>query len=265
MITPVDLHLAALPAEFDGLTVAAISDVHAEVRLGGARGVRALVEQVNAARPDLIVLLGDIVHHPRNAHRVLPLLEGLQAREGVWACLGNHEHGFVWFSRYFGRWPGPSVEEWRELYRRIGAELLVNEARPLPRGGARIWLLGVDDAYSGRDDLRAALAQADAAEFCLAATHHPDLVERAQIGAVDLLLAGHTHGGQVHIPVLGPVHVSCHKPRQRAMGLVRANGTLMYVTRGAGEGFPLRVGCPREIPLIRLCRPPQEEGPGGAA
>ncbi len=252
MITHLSLTVPSLPPSFDGLTVAAVADVHAGVRRGGDAGIREIVEQVNAQEPDLIVLLGDQVHICDHAERHLSALAGLRAREGVWACLGNHEHGFVWFSRYLGVKRGPSVPEWRRLYAQIGIEVLANEARPLTRDGTRLWVVGVDDVYSGHDDLPAALPESAHKEFCLLISHHPDIIDDPAVADVDLVLAGHTHGGQVHIPVIGPVHVSCRNPRERAMGLVEANGTVMYVSRGAGEGLPLRIGCPREVPIITL-------------
>jgi predicted MPP superfamily phosphohydrolase len=247
-----------LPASFDGTTVAVISDMHAGLRRGGASSVRQVAQTASGLRPDLIVLLGDMVHFGRRANRHLPLLSGLSAPEGVWACLGNHEHGFIWLSRYLGPSRAPSVDDWRRMYADLGIQLLVNEARPVERRGSRIWIVGVDDAYSGCDDLPAALAQTQPGDFRLVITHHPNLVDHPRVAEVDLILAGHTHGGQVHIPLLGPLHVSCRKPRERARGLVRANGTTMYVTRGVGEGVPIRLGCPRELTLMTLRRSPQD-------
>lgn len=261
MISRLHITMPRLPAAFDGLTVAVVSDVHAGRRIGGARGVAEIVRQVNEESPDLVLLLGDMIHRCKGARRQLAALAGLRGRYGVFATLGNHEHGFVWLSRHVRITHGPPVEEWRTAYRDLGYELLVNEARALTRGEARIWLVGVDDAYSGNDDLAAALRGVPADEFRLVMTHHPDLIDDPAARSVDLILAGHTHGGQVHIPVIGPVHVSCREPHERAAGLVRAHGTLMYVTRGAGEGLPLRIGCPREIPVITLrCAPARREG-----
>jgi len=254
VVERVTLSFPNLPVGFDGTTVAVLSDLHAGVRRGGAAGIRKVVEDVNALRPDVVVLLGDMVHVGRRAARHLPHLSELRARDGIWACLGNHEHGFVWFSRYLGPSRGPSVAEWRRTYADLGVELLVNEARPLEKNGSRVWLVGVDDAYSGHDDLPAALEGTENGEFRLVITHHPDLIDDPSSSEVGLVLAGHTHGGQVHMPILGPVHVSCRKPRERARGLVHANGTTMYVTRGAGEALPIRFRCPREIPLITLRR-----------
>ncbi|MEA3403488.1 MAG: metallophosphoesterase [Armatimonadota bacterium] len=252
MVEDITLSFANLPSGFDGTTVAVIADLHAGVRRGGAEGVRRVVELANGLEADLIVLLGDVIHHPRRASEYLPLLSELRARRGVWACLGNHEHGFVWISRHLGRSPGPSIDEWRAMYAEVGIELLVNEARPLQHDGSRLWLVGIDDAYSEHDDLPRALRNARSEEFCLGITHHPDVVDHPRISELDLVLAGHTHGGQVHVPILGPVHVSCRRPRERTAGLVRSNGTVMYVTRGVGEAIPIRIGCPRELPLITL-------------
>ncbi len=252
MVERVTISLPRLPEAFDGTTVAAIADLHGGRRLGGAGAVKKIVEMVNSLQADVIVLLGDMVHRAHHATRYLPLLSELKAKVGIWAALGNHEHGFVWYSRFFGRWPVPSAEQWRAMYAQLGMSLLVNEAQPLHKGGARIWLIGVDDAYSGCDDLPAALQCVEGAEFSLAITHSPDLIDHPRIAEVDLVLAGHTHGGQVRLPLLGPLYVPCRRPRERSAGLIRANNSTMYVTRGVGEGLPFRFCCNRELSLLTL-------------
>jgi len=252
IIEKLSLVFPRLPRCFDGLTVVVIADVHA----GHGHSTRAYVERVvaavNSLHPDVIVLLGDLVHRVRSLPDFLPLLERLRAREGVWACLGNHEHEFMWYSPWLPKQPTYGVEEWRQWYRSIGAHLLVNEAMPLTRSQARLWLVGVDDAYTGRHDLTAALAPTQPGEFCLVLSHSPDLLDDPRVNQVDLILAGHTHGGQVWIPGVGPFAAPCRKPAQRAAGLVRHNGTTMYVSRGAGEGLPVRLGCPREVTFLTL-------------
>ncbi len=254
VVERVTIPMRRLPQDFDGMTVAVIADLHAGARRGGVPGLKRVVEDVNALHPDIIVLLGDMVHRARQASRYLPLLSELKATAGVWATLGNHEHETMWYSRHFRTAPPPSLDEWRRLYAEIGVELLVNEARPLEKRGSRIWLVGVDDAYSKCDDLPAALQGVDQTDFCLVITHFPDLIDDPRIAEVDLILAGHTHGGQVHLPFFGPLYTACRKPRQRAAGLVEENGTIMYVSRGVGEALPIRFRCPRQIPLISLRR-----------
>jgi predicted MPP superfamily phosphohydrolase len=254
MIERVTIMLPRLPAEFKAMTVAVVSDIHAGTRNTGRAAVAEVVERTNALQADVIVVLGDVVHSTANANSYLPVLSGLEAKEGVYACLGNHEHGFVWYSRYLGASRAPSADRWRALYAEAGIQLLVNEAKPLSRGQSRIWLLGVDDAYSGNHDLAAALAQTRKSDFCLALSHSPDIVDDPRVREVDLVLAGHTHGGQVRLPCVGPLFAPCRQARRRAAGLVRANGTIMYLSRGAGEALPLRVNCPREISLVSLVR-----------
>jgi len=252
VIHPVAIRLPRLPACFDRLGVAVLADLHAAPGRTGEAHVTAAVRTVNSAKPDLVVLLGDTVHCAEHAHRYVPLLADLRARHGVWATLGNHEHGFIWYSRFRPHSSTLSIEEWRRLYREAGIRLLVNEAHALEKDGARLWLVGVDDAYSGHDDLPAALAGVDANEASIIFTHSPDLLDRPRVLEADLTLAGHTHGGQVRLPFLGPLWAPCRNPRQRSAGLITVNGATAYVSRGLGEGFPLRFRCPREMPLLTL-------------
>ncbi len=243
---------ARLPAAYHGATVAAISDLHAGMRRGGPAGVRGVVDTVNSLQPDIIVLLGDIVHRPRHATEYLPLLGDLRARIGIWATLGNHEHAFDWRARYTRPRGGLPVERWRELYAELGIELLDNQARALGEPGARIWIVGVGDAYSGCNDIPAALAPVGDGEFRLGITHSPDLLDDPHIRELDLVLAGHTHGGQIRIPFVGALYAPVRRPRQRGAGMVEASGTRMYVSRGIGEAIPIRLNCPREIPFVTL-------------
>jgi predicted MPP superfamily phosphohydrolase len=252
IVERIAIALPGLPPQFDGMTLAVVADIHAGSRNSPFAVVKEVVETTNSLQADVILLLGDLVHASARASSYLSVLSELEAKEGVWACLGNHEHGFVWHSRYLGASRAPSFDRWRDLYAEAGIRLLANEARPLPRERSRIWLLGVDDAYSGHDDLAAALVQARRDEFCLAMTHSPDIVDDPQMRAVDLVLAGHTHGGQICLPFMGPVFAPCRQFRRRASGLVSVNGTTLYVTRGAGEALPFRLNCPREISLLTL-------------
>ncbi len=252
MVERVAIALPGLPPEFDGITLAVVADIHAGSRSSPLAVVKKVVETTNSLQADAILLLGDQVHASAHASSHLSVLSELEAKEGVWACLGNHEHGFVWYSRYLGAYRAPSVDRWRKSYAEAGIQLLANEARPLPRARSRIWLLGVDDAYSGHNDLSAALVQACTGEFRLAMTHSPDLVDHPRAQEVDLVLAGHTHGGQIWLPLMGPLSAPCRQFRRRASGLVSVNGTTMYVTRGAGEALPVRLNCPREISLLTL-------------
>lgn len=252
---PIDRVLISSPAigpALDGVTLAMLADLHAGIRRGGALAITRLVADVMDVGADAICLLGDTVHRAHSASQHLAPLQALEAPLGVYAVLGNHEHGTVWYSRLLRLRPEMSPKQWRELYRSLGVRLLVNESRRLKRDGEHLWLIGVDDAYSGHDDLQAALSGISDGNFRLAITHFPDLIDDPAASRLDFICAGHTHGSQVHLPLIGPLYTSSRKPRERALGLMRENGTFMYVTRGCGEGIPLRFRCPREITLVTL-------------
>lgn len=252
VVERVEIALPRLPPAFDRLTIAVASDLHGRLFRGSKAAAVRLVGTINDLQPDLALLLGDMVHNPNHGPAFLPLLTGLRAGSGAYAALGNHEHAFVWYNRYLGEGRHPSNEEWRRIYAGAGIELLVNEPRPLARGGVRIWLVGVDDPFSGHHDLDAALAEIPTGECSIAFTHSPDLLDYPRAGELDLLLAGHTHGGQVCLPRVGALYAPCRRPRQRAAGLLQGERTRVYVTRGLGEGFPLRLVCPRELTLMTL-------------
>jgi predicted MPP superfamily phosphohydrolase len=256
LVQHISAELTRLPAAFERTTIAVVADLHA--RIGGAVSVVQLVEQINELDADLVVLLGDMVHSPRRGRELLVSLSGLRARHGVWACLGNHEHGFVWSSRYLGTCRHPSVEEWRGMYAESGIRLLANESTVLSNTGERLWLAGIDDAYSGRADLGAALDGVNRDGCVVAITHSPDVMDSEGIAAVDMVIAGHTHGGQICLPGIGAIWAPCRRPRKRAFGFVEGERTRLFVTRGVGEGLPVRIGCPREIGLVTLVRPGSE-------
>ena len=252
MIEHLTVSLPRLPQQFEGLSVAALADLHAGLPWRRAGAVGRTVEAINSRGPDVILLLGDIVDRLPHASSYLGLMADLRAVECIYATLGNHEHEYKWVDRRMRRRPLLTVADWRRLYAEAGIELLVNEARPLERGTERIWLVGIDDCRSGHADPAGALAGVPPDECSIGFTHHPDIIDHPHARRLDLLLAGHTHGGQLRVPLLGVRHVSCRDPQRRAFGWVEHNGTRMYVTRGAGEGIPLRIGCPRQIPVFTL-------------
>ncbi len=254
MVEWVDITLPRLPQAFDGLRVAVLADLHAGARKGGPEGVREVIRAANHLRPDLVLLPGDVFHSSDHVGQYMPLLAELRPRVGVFACLGNHEHNVTLLTRYLGARPGLDVAVWRRLYAEVAVDLLVNEARRLGDRQSRIWLVGVDDSYSGRASLGTALVRVPEREFSLVITHSPDLAEDPAIGEVDLVVCGHTHGGQVRLPGVGALYTAARRPAERSGGLVRIGETRMYISRGVGEGIWLRINCPRELTLLTLRR-----------
>ena len=241
-VIPVDVPIADLPAAFDGLRIAQITDLHAGMTIG-----RELVERVAAATEalgaDLIAVTGDLIDGPvadlRDA--VAPLAR-LRAPYGVFFCSGNHEY-------YNGDPLG-----WFELYRQMGFTVLLNEHRVISRNGAQLVVAGVTDLSAGgmipggASDIGSALAGAPAGAVRLLLAHQPLSVDAASKAGVALQLSGHTHGGQF-------VPWTWFVPLQQPYlaGLHRHGGTWIYVSRGAGYwGPPLRLGVPAEVTLLTL-------------
>ncbi|ALG85045.1 metallophosphoesterase [Gordonia phthalatica] len=234
--------MAHLPAEFDGVRVALVTDVHA----GPARGgdfVRKVVDRVNAQRPDLVILGGDLTDGSvKHVGPDLQPLQDLRAPLGVFAVSGNHE--------YYVEDDGGS---WLDFWETLGIRTLRNERVELHRGGGVIDLAGVYDRTAPepyRPDYAKALGGRTADRPVLFIAHQPtQAVDAAEFGA-DVQLSGHTHDGQMWP---NTYLVALTSPVTAGWGDV--DGVQVYVTRGAGAwGPPVRVLAPPEITVITLRR-----------
>ena len=247
-VTPVEIVVPGLPAAWDGLTVAQLSDVHASKTFPG-NWLAGVVDAVNAARPDLIVITGDLFDgSPRQRFDDLRPLRRLRAPLGVYACPGNHEY-------YSG------LTAWRPRFSSLGILLLENDHVLLRRNGAELILAGLSDDVAERfglprPDIRQALGSTEASLPLILMVHRPHLVEQlkqlSRPGAA-LQLSGHTHGGQVFGLDLLVRRVN----KGYLRGLYEIGPVRLYISTGAAlwSGFPLRLGVPSEIPLITLRSP----------
>ncbi|RMB75769.1 metallophosphoesterase [Rhodococcus sp. SBT000017] len=238
-VTNTDVALDRLPAEFDGVRVALVSDLHA----GPSRGadfVRKVVDSINAQNPDVVLLDGDLIDGtvPLVGADLAPLRD-LDAPLGVFAVSGNHEF-------YAG-----DGGEWLDLWSTLGIDVLRNERTTLTRGGAAIDLAGINDATAPapyEPDLGAALEGIDPDRFVLLMAHQPlQAVEASDFG-VDMQVSGHTHGGQIW-----PIRYLVPLQQPSVEGLDTIDNTTLYTTRGAGAwGPPVRVAAPPEIAMLEL-------------
>ena len=216
-----------------------ISDLHLEAFDSYFQQV---AELVNGLSPDLIVLTGDYLEEERNIRAVLDFLRQLRAPQGVYAVQGNWE--------YWSRLEGENL---RRHFLGTGVRLLINERADLEINGQRLSLLGLDYPSSS-DQLRRLQEQADPARFNLLLSHVPAFGHEQLERYIGLILCGHTHGGQVRVPLLPPLYLPRFSGRFVA-GLYQVGryGTLLYVTRGIGTSvLPVRLNCRPEITVITL-------------
>jgi len=232
------IYLRRLPKALDGLRVVHLSDLHYGP-IVNPRHLERAIEAANDLRPDLIALTGDYISHDRSyAAPCAELVGRLRARYGVFAVLGNHDH-----------WTDAALIA--DLFRAEGIRLLLNEGMRIDLDGESFWLAGVNDTMVGLEDLPLALAGSGDDEMKLLLAHNPIILRRAARAGVDLVLSGHTHGGQV---TLRPEKTRSGRPRRRLLrGLGRRGNTQIYVTRGLGTVIlPIRYGCPPEVSVLEL-------------
>lgn len=232
------IFLPRLPKTLDGLRVVQLSDLHHGPLTTAAQLSRA-VETANSLDPDIIALTGDYISHERRyAAPCAEVVGRLRARCGVFAVLGNHDH-----------WTDAALIT--DLFRAEGIRVLINEGLRFEKDGAAFWLAGVNDTMVGLEDISLALAGASDDEMKLLLAHNPIILRRAARAGVDLVLSGHTHGGQV---AFRPERNGAGRTRRRVLnGLGRHGDTQIYVTRGLGTVIlPIRYGCPPEVSLLEL-------------
>jgi predicted MPP superfamily phosphohydrolase len=235
-----------LPAEFHGFRIVQLSDVHHSPFLDEER-INEAVRMANGLQPDLAVLTGDYISHSRDyITGCARALGGLRARHGVFAVLGNHDH-----------WTDGAMM--RDALIEQGVRVLCNESARIEKISSHIRLLGVDDVMVRLDDLPKALEGTDGGEARILLSHNPAIIREAARAGVDLVLSGHTHGGQINWRLLTgrkdrKTARWLRRPSRRLMrGHAQLGATQLYVNRGLGTVVvPLRYGCPPEITLLEI-------------
>jgi uncharacterized protein len=235
-----DLRFHTLPPAFDGFRVLHVSDLHIGKREPDfPRQVRDFLASVEA---DICVFTGDSrFEHSGDSDHVLEgmrtILSPIRCRHGVFAVLGNHDRS-----------------QFVAPFREMGIRVLINEHARLEQNGGHIWIVGVDDAHLFEcDHLPVALDGIPAGEFKLLLAHSPEVALEAASLGVDCYLCGHTHWGQIRLPVLGALQINARCPRKFTRGLWSHNGLQGYTTAGIGTtDVPVRFNCPPEAALITL-------------
>ncbi|HEX8966403.1 MAG TPA: metallophosphoesterase [Chloroflexota bacterium] len=261
-------HRLRLPAAWPDLSIVHISDLH--VRRGDPRLLRAQRAALEGLAPDLVCVTGDVCEKVEDIPLLIDLLRTTRPSIGTFVVLGNHEHNAPapahlrdkhrrgpW--RLIGHLLGqfsPRVRSdgddeghaMADALRAAGFVVLHNEGQRVRRDGQSLWIAGCDSAWAGHADMLAAMAGRQPDEACLALIHEPDLAFDASDQGADLVLAGHTHGGQVRLPFVGAPYTLRVDPRIGiAAGFQRIESGLLHITAGLGHTIPLRFGCPPEV------------------
>ena len=245
-VETVRLSLKRLPKVFSGLRLAQISDIH----MGGwmnPNRLQQVADIVKGERPDLLLITGDFLlgHQFSNAEKqaildLIPILSSLAESIPSFAVLGNHDY-----------WT--SSEAIRQMLFACGITDLTNTVFTLTREKASLHLCGVDDIWSGNARLDKVIAKLDDDSAAILLAHEPDFADvSAATGKFDLQVSGHTHGGQVNLPVFGPP-VRPYLGQKYPIGLYKIRDMFQYTNRGVGMArLPVRFNCPPEISIFEL-------------
>jgi predicted MPP superfamily phosphohydrolase len=234
---PADLELVrktipmrGLPARLDGVKLVQISDFH----LTSAGDVYTrMIQQVQALKPDAVVVTGDLVDSRSAVSDVHDLLGYLDPPLGVWAVPGNWDH------------TAEAIDDLKSALPSARVKFLINQSQALDDG---FWIVGVDDPASAHDELRDAIRNVPSGVRRLLLAHSPDIVPNLGGQSFDLILSGHTHGGQINLPFLNGAWLKQGPAHKYVQGMFDVNGSPLYVNRGIGmTTLPIRINCRPEI------------------
>jgi hypothetical protein len=245
-VSHVPLKLPHLPRAFSGFRLVQISDIHAGYWMTPER-FASIVDLIKEQSPDLVAVTGDVILAYGGMPDDQPALDEFgkvfkqiaDDYETI-AVLGNHDY---WYD----------ADKVRSVLERAGARVLMNSVHSLERRGERLHIAGVDDIYENQDDLGAVLSALPQDGGAILLAHEPDFADiSAATGRFDLQISGHSHGGQVSLPVIGPL-VLPHLGRKYPSGLYKVGDMYQYTNRGVGMTMPtIRFNCRPEITVFTL-------------
>jgi uncharacterized protein len=237
------LRLPGWPAACDGMRVAVLADLHVGSPYNGLDKLDAIVALTQAAHPDLILLAGDYVvqdvigGHFVPPEEIAPRLGALSAPMGTFAVLGNHDR---WFD----------ADRVAHAFGDAHIALLEDRAVPIGHDACALWLAGISDFWTGPHDVGAALRDVPDGATVVAFTHNPDVFPEVP-ARVKLTIAGHTHGGQVALPLIGRPIVPSRYGQRYAIGHIEEGGRHLFVSSGLGTSIlPVRFRVAPEVTVL---------------
>ncbi len=240
-----ELSIPQWPKTCSGTRIAVLADLHVGSPFNGLEKLDRIIELTQTAQPDLILLAGDYVIHGIIGGEFTPpktiakRLADLSAPLGVYAVLGNHD----WWL---------NAARVRRALEAVGITVLEDTSVPIRSGRCEFWLAGISDFWEGPHDIRKALAEVPAGASILVFTHNPDVFPEIPQN-VALTVAGHTHGGQVYIPLIGRPVVPSNYGERYAIGHVVEEGRHLFVSSGLGTSIlPVRFFVPPEVSILTV-------------
>jgi predicted MPP superfamily phosphohydrolase len=240
LVSETAIFIHNLPERFEDFRITQLTDIH-HSRILGIDEVVRVVELARKTNPDMFVLTGDYTtSYRRYIEPCAEALSSLNAPEGVWAVLGNHDH-----------YTDPELTV--QALQRNRIKVLSNANTVVTRGPDKLQLSGIDDWSWGAADWQRAFAGLDGRIPTVLLSHQPSVLDLDQAKRTSLIISGHTHGGQIDLPLLGAPARFATKDLRYAQGLFQLGNTQLYVSSGTGViGLPVRLGVRPEIAVLRL-------------
>lgn len=231
-----------ITSPFNGFKIVQFSDTHIGFHYS-LEQLEKLVQTINEQNPDIIVFTGDLVDAPNDYNwnkKLIRILGSLKANYEKYWIYGNHDHG------------GYGTNIVKNVMDQSGFKLLQNQHVTIHKGQKSFVLAGIDDVMLGDPNLEKALEQADPSLFTLLLAHEPDFADRAVEYPVDVQLSGHSHGGQIRLPIIGHLYTPMYAEKY-VQGKHQIGNLTLYVTKGIGTTrLPYRFLCKPEIYVYTL-------------
>ena len=251
----ITLPLSSLPEGLNELKVTLSSDLHVK---GHCDPALATLESLSGTKPDLLVVAGDLVEEADYVPAVAKRLKQINASYGTFVVWGNHDafgppkhQKPNWITREAR--PLTAMERVLENHE---VQTLTNKSVGLSIRGAQVQIVGIGDTHVGLDDLDQAFAETDSEKFTIFISHNPDGASILGNFRADVTLSGHTHGGQIVPPIVGPLTLRTRYPLPKPCGLMYVEGRPLVVSAGVGTvGLPFRVNAPADITKLRIVQP----------
>jgi len=241
IIKQLEIPLIRLAPTFDGYRIVHLSDLHFGTWLDSDK-LSIIIDLVNNQHPDLVAITGDMISYISSdlIKSLVPALQRLSATDGIVAVRGNHD---CWAKQ----------EQYHNLFDSSGGKLINNSILSLQRQNQYLHVCGLDTAFYAQDRLDIILAQLPKQSSAILLSHEPDTADNVSASnSFELQLSGHTHGGQIVLPIIGSPWLP-RLGRKYPSGLYKVNGMYLYTNRGIGTAsLPFRYNCPAEIAVITL-------------